>query len=292
MNNRIIVSLIVLFQMLYPYQVKPMMKEKTLAVKSFSKLPEHLENIAGLEELKFVLNKRSISVLDQEKIIYWLLSQKTPESLKGLLLYGPPGTGKSILVKILKKIMKADHLLEVSPAELQTSNQVKNKFDEARKLAQTTEHGIILFLDEIDDLAKPDSPVLNELLIQTAAHKANNKIFIIAATNYKEKLAPAFTRPGRFDVHILIPLAKGSSRAILLSEELESLYKEDKIAISYEQIIRIIQLTKGYSTAAITTMVNLAKGISQSRKKLRVDFLDFEESIKIMNAQMKPQSKL
>lgn len=255
------------------------------AIKPFPSLPSHFKDIPDLDELRFVLNTKSISSEDQLKVICWVLSQKHDQGLKGLLLYGPPGTGKSYLVKILKEILHADYLIKLSPVDLQTPQQVQKHFNQARKLASESSNMIILFLDEIDDLAKPESSVLNELLIQTA-HKGNSKIAIIAATNYNEKLAPAFKRSGRFDIHVEIPLPQGPARAILLNEACKKLSAEGNLNLGYDQLIEVVKLTKGYSAADISTMVTLTKTMAQTKRKTQVDFADFASSIQTMKSQI------
>lgn len=74
----------------------------------------------------------------------------------------------------------------------------------------------IVFIDEIDAIGKKRETrmggnderenTLNQLLVEMDGFGTNSKVIVIAATNRKEILDPALTRPGRFDRGIEITL--------------------------------------------------------------------------------------
>lgn len=254
-------------------------------VKQFPKLPEYLE-IEELKPLRDVLNARSISLNGQIAFLNLALAYKlSPEQRakfgveipKGILLYGPPGTGKTVLARQLKEIIGGE-FIELTPADLSTTEKIQEQFKKARELAAKTKKTVIVFLDEVDDIASPTSPVLNQLLTEMSS-KNNNNLLLIAATNFKEKLAPSFMRSGRLDIDIYIPLPKGPSRLTYISENLPKIWETERINITENDLIDILKLTKGFNAADINNMTRQATIIALNKKKEAVGIDDFKEAI-------------
>lgn len=73
-----------------------------------------------------------------------------------------------------------------------------------------------MFIDEIDAVGKKRNSkgsrneerenTLNQLLVEMDGFGTETNVVILAATNMKESLDPALTRPGRFDRSIEITL--------------------------------------------------------------------------------------
>lgn len=144
----------------------------------------------------------------------------------GILLYGPPGSGKTFAVRTL-----ATHLgwpvFELGMGEIgspyihQTSVRLKSLFGQAAEKAPS-----IVVIDEVDALAgtrgsgSQDHKVeeVSELLKLVEA-AARNGITVVATTNRKEIIDPAFMRKGRFD-HIFEVGYPGSEEVLAALESL------------------------------------------------------------------------
>ncbi|KAJ4797079.1 P-loop containing nucleoside triphosphate hydrolases superfamily protein [Rhynchospora pubera] len=128
---------------------------------------------------------------------------------RGYLLYGPPGTGKSSLVAAIANYLKFD----VYDLEL---NEVRWN-STLRRLLIGMSNRSILVIEDIDctiELQQRDDNyyaggddekiTLSGLLnfVDGLWSTSGEERIIVFTTNYKERLDPALTRPGRMDMHI------------------------------------------------------------------------------------------
>jgi len=91
------------------------------------------------------------------------------------------------------------------------ASRVRDLFTKAKTLAPA-----IIFIDEVDAIGKKrDSTqnsndekdsTLNQILVEMDGFGTDRQIIVLGATNRKEMLDPALTRPGRFDRSIDITL--------------------------------------------------------------------------------------
>ena len=91
------------------------------------------------------------------------------------------------------------------------ASRVRELFKEAKSTSPA-----IIFIDEIDAIGKKRSErlsgnaesdaTLNQLLVEMDGFGTDANVVVFAATNRKELLDPALTRPGRFDRAIEINL--------------------------------------------------------------------------------------
>ncbi|KAJ1688241.1 hypothetical protein LUZ63_019631 [Rhynchospora breviuscula] len=127
---------------------------------------------------------------------------------RGYLLYGPPGTGKSSLVAAMANYLKFDvYDLDLSSLN---SNEILKTF-----LIGMSNCSILL-IEDIDCMIKlhkrdskdygngRDKITLSGLLnfADDLWSSGGDERIIVLTTNYKERLDPALTRPGRMDMHI------------------------------------------------------------------------------------------
>jgi cell division protease FtsH len=149
---------------------------------------------------EYVLEPR----LDRER--YAALGVKTPN---GVLLFGPPGSGKSYAVGKLRTALgwptfEIDLGAMGSPYIHQTSVALRKVFAEAKSKAPS-----LILLEEIDAVASARGAMSHDYKVEEVTEllrlletASANDILVIATTNRREALDPAFLRRGRFD-HVI-----------------------------------------------------------------------------------------
>jgi len=175
---------------------------------------EQIKNIRDIGEDGIIFEIPSVSFKDiagHEKIkkrlkeVVKLL--KNPKSLKkigidlpkGMLLYGPPGTGKTMLAKALANEASLP-FIATTGTDLLDIDKLDKIFETAKEYAPS-----IIFIDEIDAIGNRNDKIgreiiINKLLSKINGFKDDEDIFIIAATNYPERIDSAILRSGRIDL--------------------------------------------------------------------------------------------
>jgi len=140
---------------------------------------------------------------------------------KGMLLYGVPGTGKTMLAKAFAN--EADlPFIQTTGSEILDIDLMKNIFKKAREYAPS-----IIFIDEIDAIGTRNGTNLdiriNQFLTELNGFtdNAGESVFVIAATNLKQKIDPAILRSGRIDLHIEIDSLDRQAREFFVNKILE-----------------------------------------------------------------------
>ena len=192
---------------------------------------------------------------------------------RGMLLHGQPGTGKTMLAKALASEAGLPFIAASGPQLLDIDN-IRTIFRRARQYAPC-----LVFLDEIDALGVRGSggidPCINQLLVEIDGFKSADEghVFVIAATNFRNKVDPALTRSGRLDLCLEVPLLDKEARRHFL-EKLQAQIKlkpgntfpmEDLLVLSagmagadLEKLVREVQLTairRGQSEVAAADLL-------------------------------------
>jgi transitional endoplasmic reticulum ATPase len=133
---------------------------------------------------------------------------------KGILLMGPAGTGKTIFAEALASVLGL-------PLVISDPDNIRGKYvgESQAKLAKMFS-GIralspcILFIDEVDQKLRRgsgegggggdqvESDIFAGFLQFLSDDAIRGRVLVVAATNYPDRLDPAFKRPGRFDVKL------------------------------------------------------------------------------------------
>jgi cell division protease FtsH len=205
---------------------------------------------------------------------------------KGVLLYGPPGTGKTMIAKALAHEAGLP-FMATTGSELLNLPFLKTLFQRARKYAPS-----LVFIDEIDALGRRDTGgydvIINQLLIELDGFDTSlsEPVFVVAATNLKEKLDPALTRAGRIDIHVEVPQLDRDARTHFVERYLAlpndgSLQRDALLAqtsgmsgadleqVRREAVLEMVRQSKTQITQAmLLEQVNLQKyGVRSSAKR-------------------------
>ena len=174
------------------------------------------DDIAGHKKAKERL-KEAISVLKNPN----KLRKFFVEVPKGMLLYGPPGTGKTMLAKAFANEAGMP-FISTTGSDLYDIKLLKDIFKKAKEYAPS-----IVFIDEVDAIGRRDGSsndiIINKLLTELNGFSDNleENIFIIMATNLKEKIDPAILRSGRIDLHIKIDHLDKEARKFFIDKILK-----------------------------------------------------------------------
>lgn len=235
----------------------------------------------------------------------WRLQQVGGQIIKGLLLFGPPGCGKTYLAKAIATEVKLP-FLSVVGSEIEGiivglgAAKIRSLFKEARAMAQL-HSGCIVFIDEIDSIARPRredlgfggqmsaNAAVNQLLTELdGLRKKENNIVVIGATNVEEKdLDVALMRAGRFDRKIYIGLPGLKDR--------ENLFKFYLSKIKYDPNIDTSLLARKSvykSPADIANIVREASIIAVRNKKDRVEMDEIDEAMDRLDLGLKKPIEL
>jgi transitional endoplasmic reticulum ATPase len=187
---------------------------------SATKDPLGFAGICGMDSLKEELSDQMESILDSEAAGFYDLN---PPS--GLLLYGPPGNGKSWIAQkfaeeLSIRFKKPVYVEKIAASSIgskwlhETSANIKNVFEKVEQEAKKNRSYGVIIIDEIDTFIPKSSSLTGSTgpeaarneergAFLTSLEKAHQMgIYVIATTNFPERLDDALIRPGRFDTKV------------------------------------------------------------------------------------------
>lgn len=229
-------------------------------------------DIAGMDELKEMLHKRVILILQDKE-----LAEKyklTPPN--GMLLYGPPGCGKSFFAEKFAEetgfnfiLVKASDLGSIYVHGSQ--GKIADLFKKAEENAPT-----VLCFDEFDAFVPNRSSdnsggnqagEVNEFLSQLN-NCSKRGIFVIATSNRPDKVDPAVLRTGRIDKQVYVPMPDATARKLMFE-----LYLKDRPCGEIDSDT-LAKKTDGYVASDIAYIVNEAATIAAfNREDITQDLL-------------------
>ncbi len=208
---------------------------------------------------------------------------------KGILLYGAPGTGKTLLAKAVASSTNSTFVQIVASELVQKfigegAKMVKEIFELARKKAPS-----IVFIDELDALAakriemgtsgeREVNRTFMQLLAEIDGFNPLDNVKIIGATNRKDILDSAITRPGRLDRLIHVPLPKKEGRLEILKIHSQNMSLEPDV-----DLINLSLMMEDMSGAEIKAICTEAGyfAIRDNRTKVtREDMLKAVDKVK------------
>jgi len=226
------------------------------------------DDVAGQEEA-VTAAKRLILAMNQPEL-YERRGVKRP---KGILFHGPPGTGKTLLARAIAHESGAE-FLSIAATDIaskwwgEAEKLLQGVFDRANNLVLDGKP-VIVFIDEADAIASSRSEtshdvkrrILSVLLQNMDGFNANPNVTIIAATNDKDSLDPAFIREGRMDKTIEFKELGTEAKIRVLEINMRKAQErasapEDLFDPSID-LTRIAEEAKGLTGAAFANLINL-----------------------------------
>lgn len=113
------------------------------------------------------------------------------------------------------------------------------------------------------------------MLVEMDGFDQTANVIVFAATNQKDVLDPALTRPGRFDRLIEVGLPDIEGRKEIFMVHLKAITLDVKYEME-EYAKRLATLTPGFSGADIKNLCNEAAIIAARNDKKFVSMIDFE----------------
>jgi transitional endoplasmic reticulum ATPase len=253
-------------------QVRPSaMREAFISVPDVS-----WDDVGGLDSVK----DRLKDLMEQPLRNPQLLASMGLTPHVGALLYGPPGTGKTLLAKALAHECGVNFIAVDGPEIFskwlgESEEGVRQIFRIARQVAPT-----VIFFDQLDaitpvrgahDGSMTTERVVNQLLAELDGVEQLSGVIVVGATNRIDLVDPSILRPGRFGVHIPVPLPDEAERRAILRihlglKTMEQTPPLDKIAEA------LAARTAGFSGASL-------RQVCQEAKRIAVRGADFKKAV-------------
>lgn len=197
------------------------------------------EGVMGMEEAKKAITEYVINPVKYPQAYSYDFIDN-----KAILLYGPPGTGKTTFAKAVAKEVNEPFFL-VNMAGLvncyvgETAKNIDKIFDYIRDYTERNRRDVIVFFDEMDEIAKKrggddkaSESAVPALLRNLDGVKKNKGFLVLANTNYAELLDDAIL--SRFRRRVYIPLPDKDTRVKLLELQLKDLEPERAAEIDFD----------------------------------------------------------
>lgn len=213
------------------------------------------DDVGGLDEVKRILQEAIEWPLKYQH----LLDAADVKLPKGVLLSGSPGCGKTLLAQAVASMSEMNFIAVKGPALLskyvgESESGVREVFSKAKQAAPC-----LVFFDEIDALVPQRSAgssdahvserVVGQFLAELDGIEKSTGVLVMAATNRPDIIDPAVLRPGRFDVHVRIPLPNAPERLAVLLVHTRRKHLAD--AFSMTDIIHRTEGLAGADLAAV-----------------------------------------
>jgi ATP-dependent metalloprotease FtsH len=255
--------------------------EKKIEILKPAKISERFDDVKGIDEIRSELEEVVKIFRNPEKY-----QNAGAKLMKGILLVGSPGTGKTLLARALAGESGINFIYSTASEFDQKfvgmgSKKLKKLFKKARENSPC-----IIFIDEIDSLLDKskrkgkystsyDRSDINTFLAEMDGFTKNEHIFILGATNSLDSLDEAALRPGRFDKVIIVPLPDKKGR----NEIFNLFLKKIKLPVEPDiNLVKLSEMTPGFSGAEIENMVNLATILAIDTHKNILNKSSFEEA--------------
>ena len=190
-----------------------------------------LDQVGGLDDIVNQLREIAASFRHPQALARW--GARRPQ---GALFYGPPGTGKTMLARALANEIGA-RFREIRTTEIldkwlgASERNIKQIFRDARRYTEPT----VMLFDEFDTIigyASEGGDAASQAINSVAGIfkqemntliDANPNVFVVATTNFPERIDPSLVRSGRFDIKLAVPAPDATGRAQILAKMIRQL---------------------------------------------------------------------
>src|SRR5256885_301230 len=142
-----------------------------------------------------------------------------------------------------------------------------------------------MFIDEIDAVGRQRGAglggshdereqTLNQILVEMDGFDTGTNVIVVAATNRPDVLDPALLRPGRFDRQVVLDRPDIKGRKAILDVHVRGKPLDKNV-----DLLRIGQISPGFSGADLANVVNEAAILAARRNKKQIGQIDFEEAL-------------
>jgi hypothetical protein len=205
------------------------------------KKPEE-ESIYGMEDAADMIRRELIIPLASPEI-----SGGVREDPQSVLMIGVPGTGKTLLVERLLQEETGLFVLPIDPFELQKEvakpKEKQYLMPRIAEIARITGKRVVLHVDDIENMVG-ESEATNSTMLNLMAGVQESGFYIIASTNYPEKINQSLIQPQRFSALIHCGLQNEQARYEILKIHADKESKKLKMPLFSSDEVRDIILSE------------------------------------------------
>src|SRR5439155_121142 len=114
---------------------------------------------------------------------------------------------------------------------------------------------------------------LNQILVEMDGFDTGTNVIVLASTNRPDVLDPALLRPGRFDRQVVLDRPDIKGRKAILEVHVRGKPLDKNV-----ELLRIAQISPGFSGADLANVVNEAAILAARRNKKTIAQIDFEKA--------------
>ncbi len=219
--------------------------------------------IYGMDEAIDRIRRELITPLASPEI-----SEAVGEDPQSVLMIGVPGTGKTLVVERLLQEETGIFLLPIDPFELQKElSKPKEKQFLLHRIAEVgrlTGKRVVLHVDDIENMVDGEEDT-NSTMLNLMAGVQESGFYLIASTNYPEKINPSLIQPQRFSVLLHCGLQDEQARYEILKIHADMASRKLDMPLFQSDEIRDIILgavathTKYFTPRYIANIATIAK---------------------------------